>query len=368
MSDEELSLADDLAGARAADRSTRIEWRDRIAEHGDAAIEAVLPWVEDPEYAAFAVRVIEATARFGEKETAIKALRSAFPIAPNDAIRRDIQQALADLGAPEAHVGSSKAGTPRRVPAAAGLDWPGFHETDFGRIAGTSWRRAHDPIGMVPLVLRPLQEIHPAFGGWAISRLPEVHIADRDLFRQIGEHKQGWRASKLVVYAHGPTHDRPDDSAHVVAGWYIEKGDHWAEDGPAGGRVWDWDAFIELLRSPARRSPLEQAADRHGLRFGDYIGGTFWPDGEVVGFVAVLEDGQLVIRAPDGSILGEGWDALADRLAGLPVDHWHCLHVWREWPAEEAIAMGQPFAVREVLPVLADLAPVYLDVIGPRPR
>ena len=35
---------------------------------------------------------------------------------------------------------------------------------------------------------------------------------------------------------------------------------------------------------------------------------------------------------------------------------WHDLHIWREWPAEEAIAMGQPFAMRELVPVLVDLA------------
>ena len=44
---------------------------------------------------------------------------------------------------------------------------------------------------------------------------------------------------------------------------------------------------------------------------------------------------------------------------------WHDLHVWREWPAEEAIAMGQPSALREVVPVLVDLAHVYLDTLWP---
>ena len=364
MSDDELSLADDLAGARAADLSTRIEWRDRIAEHGESAIEAVLPWVEDPKLAAFAVRVIAATARYGEEEAAIDALRSALPTALNDTIRGDIQQALADLGAPVARSGSPKADTHKRIPASAGLDWPGFQETDFGRVEGTSWRRSRDRVGMVPLVLRPLQEAHSGFGAWPIRGWPDVYLADRDAFRLIGEFKQGWRASKLVIYAAGPATEWPDDPARVVAGWYLEKGDHWGEDGPASGRLWDWDAFIELLRSPARRRPLGEAADRHGLRFGDYIGGTFRPDGEVVGFVAALEGERLVIRARDRTLLGEGWDELADSLARLPVDRWHCFHVWREWPAEEAIAMGQPFAVREVLPVLMGLVPAYLDVIG----
>ena len=46
----------------------------------------------------------------------------------------------------------------------------------------------------------------------------------------------------------------------------------------------------------------------------------------------------------------------------------HDLHVWGEWPAEEAIAMRQPFALREAAPVLGDLARVYLDTVWPGGR
>jgi hypothetical protein len=44
--------------------------------------------------------------------------------------------------------------------------------------------------------------------------------------------------------------------------------------------------------------------------------------------------------------------------------NWHNFHVWREWPAEMAIDMGQPLALRELLPVITDLARIYLDVIA----
>ena len=105
---------------------------------------------------------------------------------------------------------------------------------------------------------------------------------------------------------------------------------------------------------------------KHDLRIGDYIGGGFTPRGAVMGFRARLEDGELVLRATDGGRrLATGWDALLDRLAKLDRATWHDLHVWREWPAEEAIAMGQPFALREVAPVLVDLARVYLDTVWP---
>ena len=86
-----------------------------------------------------------------------------------------------------------------------------------------------------------------------------------------------------------------------------------------------------------------------------------------MGFLARFEDGELVLRAVDGGRrLTKGWDALLDRLAKLDRRTWHDLHIWREWPAEEAIAMGQPFALREVGPVLVDLARVYLDTVWPR--
>ena len=105
---------------------------------------------------------------------------------------------------------------------------------------------------------------------------------------------------------------------------------------------------------------------RHDLRIGDYIGGGFTPKGAVMGFRARLEDGELVLRKTDGGRrLATGWDALLDRLSTLDRTTWHDLHIWREWPAEEAIAMGQPFALREVAPVLVDLARVYLDTVWP---
>jgi hypothetical protein len=105
---------------------------------------------------------------------------------------------------------------------------------------------------------------------------------------------------------------------------------------------------------------------KHDLRIGDYIGGGFTPRGAVMGFRAGPEDGELMLRAVDGGRrLAKGWDALLDRLSTLDRTTWHDLHLWREWPAEEAISMGQPFAIRAVAPVLLDLARVYLDTVWP---
>ena len=152
----------------------------------------------------------------------------------------------------------------------------------------------------------------------------------------------------------------------MAAGWYIAKGDGSPEFGPVNRELWDWPRLLELLADPERRVAFEAVVAKHDLRIGDYIGGGFTPKGAVMGFRARLEDGELVLRSVDGGRrIAKGWDALLDRLARLDRTQWHDLHVWREWPAEDAIAMGQPFATRELVPVLVDLARVYVDAVWP---
>ena len=234
---DEITLDEALAGARAADRTTRIEWRNRIARHRAAAIEAVSTWVADPELGAFAVRVIEATASFDDSEAAVAALASVLRVAPTAPIRRDIETALARL---RPATGRSPSYKKVHLPASAGWSWPGFRPSDFGQVVGTSWRRRADPAALVPLVLRPLLDIDSRFSTYPIYMSPEVHFANLDRYLQGGEWKQGWRASKLVIYAHGPTVERPDELPKVAAGWYIEKGTGTDEYGPVEPATWDW--------------------------------------------------------------------------------------------------------------------------------
>ena len=359
-------LADLLDAAQRADRLTRIEWRTPIARHGAAAIDAVAPWIHDPELGAFAVRVVEEAANHGAKPEAIEALSSVGNIGPSAPVLGDIQAALGRL-APRSAVRDPRS-TTVRLRARDGWDWPGFQLSDFGRIDGTTWRRRADPISMVPLVLRPLLELDSGFSTWPIYGSPEVQFAIRDRYQQGGEWGQGWRASKLVVYANGPTIERPDVPMHVVAGWYVEKGDGSPEFGPVNRELWDWPRFLEMLADPVRRGPFEAVVAKHRLRIGDYIGGGFTPKGAVMDLRAHIEDGDLVVRSTDGRKLGSGWGLLLDRLEALDRTKWHDLHVWREWSAEAAIAMGQPFALREVSPVLVDLARVYLATVWPSGR
>lgn len=358
------TLEEALAGAREADRQQRIDWRDRIAVHGAAAIEAISPWVTDPEFGAFAVRVIEATARFDDRDAAISALASVQRVAPNAIIQGDIEAALGRLR-PSGATKATRPGASTRLSDRAGSEWPGFQPTDFGRVAGTSWRRRNDPVALVPLVLRPLLEIDAGFASYPIYMSPEVHLADRDRYLQGGEWKQGWRASKLVIYAHGPTQSKPSLAPRVAAGYYIEKGTGNDEYGPVSPILWDWPRFIDFLRDPQRRRSLENATENHDLRFGDYWGARFEPSGAVVSFVGRLEDGKLVLRAHAGDVVAEGFDGMVRLLEALPEGVWHDFHVWREWPADVAITMGHPFASRELLPVMVDLARNYLDIIGP---
>ena len=363
----EPSLDEALKHARQADRAGRIQWRDRIAAHGPEAIDAVAPWVADAELGAFAVRVIEATAKFGESDAAIATLGSVLRVAPTASIRGDVEAALARLqpfNSKPARVATDRT----RLPEKAGWSWPGFKETDFGRVAGTTWRRRSDPGALVPLVLRPLLALDSNFRSYPIYMSPEVHIADADRYLQGGEWKQGWRASKLVLYAHGPTTERPDDVPLVAAGWYIEKGTGVDDYGPVEPTQWDWPRVLDLLRDKRRRAPLEAAMSAHGLLLGEYFHGRFADVNQTVRFVGASEQGTLVLRDEDGGATGNGWDALVERLEALPDTEWYDFHIWKEWPAEQAMTMGQPFAQREIVPVMTDLARVYLDVIHHIPR
>src|SRR4051794_39962795 len=95
-----------LAEVRAADRTNRIELRDRVVAYGAPAIEPVAAWLRDLELAAFAVRVLE---RIGGQEGLVKpvvrALSDAYRDAPTPAIARDIEAALGHLGSRVRKVG-----------------------------------------------------------------------------------------------------------------------------------------------------------------------------------------------------------------------------------------------------------------------
>jgi hypothetical protein len=86
-----------LREAAAADATIRIEFRDRIAAFGSAAIVRLEPWLSDPRLGAFAVRTIEhAAAMPGAALVAKAVLQRANASRP---IHEDAESALARLRA-----------------------------------------------------------------------------------------------------------------------------------------------------------------------------------------------------------------------------------------------------------------------------
>lgn len=88
-----------LDRARGASPNDRIDLRDDIAAHGDAAISAMVEWIDHPDLWRFATKVLWRAAQLGHREAAIEALRAAGAAATADR-RAAIDAELAALGAP----------------------------------------------------------------------------------------------------------------------------------------------------------------------------------------------------------------------------------------------------------------------------
>lgn len=111
-----MKLSTLLTKAANASPATRIEWRDRIAEHGAAAIEAVSPWLMDRVLAAFAIRVIERAGANGHVALATQVLRHARSRVPARE-RADVDWALQRLRA-SAQIETDASSPTRLAPVA----------------------------------------------------------------------------------------------------------------------------------------------------------------------------------------------------------------------------------------------------------
>ncbi len=128
-----------LAAAAAADGMTRIQYRDAIAGHGEAAIWGVEPWLCDDKLAFFAVRVIEhAATEPGALASARAALRRGRKGCAESA-RDDIDDALSRLDR------SARAPSGSARPAAAPL--PGILVPPPANLEQlvSEWRAAGSP-------------------------------------------------------------------------------------------------------------------------------------------------------------------------------------------------------------------------------
>ena len=224
------------------------------------------------------------------------------------------------------------------------------------------------------MLVTQLRYLDPTFESYAVERMAQLHLAVPRRYQVPNEHDQGFRASKLIVYAAGPTDEDKRVTPEVVAGWYLEKGNGTSPFGVVDD-LWDWPYFVTSLRDDAFRDELSQVVARHDLRIGAYYPQTYGPE-DTPGWIGRLEDGDLVIRtAPQADaagnpiessepqVLGHGWGDLIARLGAAPVDRWWDLHIWKSWPKDDALAGGRTFAFDELSPVLRDLAGCYLDVV-----
>lgn len=360
---------DDLAGllqaARAADGATRITYRDPIARHGKPGIEALRDWLEPGPIGWFAVRTIGRAADLGAREPAIEALRAGV----EEASGRTREDCLTEL----ARLGVASTAARNRPPTGENVDheparvrggdmWPGFQEHEFGQIAGTRWRERGGDASLAPIIVRALRLVHPHFQSYGIERRPEIHFALPERYAERGEHEQGFRAAKLVVYALGPTDEHPTEHREVVAGLYVEKGNGEQPYGELDDR-WDWGWFLKALRDPAFQRDMSRVMARHGLTIGDRNPGPFSEVDGPIGWRGGIEDGALVLRNERQDECGRGWEAARRGLETLPSGTWHNLYVYRTWPDLEAIQGRIGFAFEQLNPVLVDLAAVYLRFV-----
>ena len=338
----------------------RIDLREPVLAHGSAAIGPLAELVlAKPDLAASVAAWLEVLVRrdAATKTAAVAALRRiATSVADPDAkYARDV---LERLGAPLS-AAPRAAGAKVSIPRTAGTGWTGFQEHEFGRNDGTRWRSATGRESLAPIILRRLQELDPDFISFGVDRSPEIHFAVGRRYRN-----DPLTVSKIVVYAHGPTDETPDTPRQAAAGWYIERGDGRPEHGdPDNASTWDWPLFLAALDRPEFQDVVAAVMEKHGLRFGDYGSARYTT---ALGWSALIEADVLVARDSRGEEVARGWDGVIALLREAPVDQWVDLHLVKTWPADEAIAAAQPFAVRELLPVLFDLAPLYLEMLEPR--
>ena len=360
----QYSLGDAIAGALATDKSERVsKWRDAIAEHGAAGIDAVMEWAGDAVMGSFAVTVIEAAGKtWSRKSEAVRALTFPGMVGATAFVRRF---AGPGSGLPPARPPTTAKRMEEVIPARAGLDSPGFNRLTSA-LTGPTWRSRYNPISMIPLLLRPLRELDFGFSTYPIYALPEIQIADRDRYEQGAEKEQGWRASKLVIYAHG---EDANVEAHIALGYWVERGTGTTNTGQLIQGAQGLASCCPEFISEKTRVEIPATDCGHGAARSVYRRLHRRPIGEPgddLGFRGSDRGGRSRASATgSGSELGRGWLNFVERLAGLPDDRWYGFHIWKEWPAAEAIADGHPFAVEKMLPVLLDLASIYLEIIGP---
>lgn len=119
-----------LTRARDAEPADRIDLRDQISAHGEAAIDAMSDWLGDRRLAAFAIRVLERIGREPEERAAAVAALAAIDRSELPAhLVEDLDRSLTALGSPPGPVRRKAAhggGGASRSPGRPGVPGRGY--------------------------------------------------------------------------------------------------------------------------------------------------------------------------------------------------------------------------------------------------
>jgi hypothetical protein len=127
-----------LDEVRTATRLTRIELRDRVASYGAPAIEPMADWLDDAEFSAFAVRVLERIGRMeGQLPAVARTLSDGHANAPAPWIARDIEEALSRLGSRLLRPERTRSGRSVMPPPPGRPGKPGRH---YWAMRTSQWR------------------------------------------------------------------------------------------------------------------------------------------------------------------------------------------------------------------------------------
>jgi hypothetical protein len=142
MSDAVSSRLEDLlAQAREADPMTRIELRDPIASHGEAAIDAMADWISDPRLAAFAIRVLERIGRDQNARAGTVAILAAVDRADlPPSVVGDLDRAISALGGPTPR---SPERTTSGIPTERPKGLPGVPGRGYWVLRTSPWERPY---------------------------------------------------------------------------------------------------------------------------------------------------------------------------------------------------------------------------------
>jgi hypothetical protein len=259
------SLEDILVEAEQADPSDRINHRDAIAAHGDAAIEAMTDWLGDERLAAFAIRVLERIGRdTGNRQAVVDVLAAVDRAELPTHLAGDVDRALSGLGLPKAPARAQV----RLSDGARPVGTPGVAGRGYWVMRTSPWER---PYIWAEARRGRLRQ------GWGVDDEQNLEVIAEALRRGAplsGLQKEARRALKMLATVQGGIHladllvapNLPEYgrlSVFKVSGSYV-----WSLDAP---RRWD-ERFghvlpVELLVADVdRRSPKVSDALRAMLR------------------------------------------------------------------------------------------------------